>query len=68
MSIRLSYEYVKDKFEEAGYELLGTEYVNNGTKMLCKCGKGHLQYKTLKGVNQKQECIFCLGKDILLNK
>jgi len=32
MSIRLLYEYVKDKFEEAGYELLSTEYVNNGTK------------------------------------
>ena len=41
MSKKLTYEYVKSKFEEEGYELLSTKYVNNHSKLLCKCYRGH---------------------------
>lgn len=62
MSKKLTYEYVKSKFEEEGYELLSTEYVNNHSKLLCKCYRGHEQYKTFQSILKKQGCRFCQGK------
>lgn len=45
MGKKLTYEYVKSKFEEQGYSLLETSYSGSKTKMLCMCDKGH-QYLT----------------------
>ena len=41
-SNRNSYEYVKKTIEDAGFILLEKTYVNNITKMLLVCKKGHI--------------------------
>lgn len=39
--MKLSYEFVKKCFDENGFELLSTEYVNKNGQLLFKCPKGH---------------------------
>jgi len=39
---KLTYEFVKEQFEDDGYELLSKEYVNSGSKLSCRCSNGHL--------------------------
>jgi len=39
---RYSYEYISKSFENEGYKLLSTEYVNNKQKLDVLCNKGHL--------------------------
>jgi uncharacterized protein YkuJ len=41
MAKKLTYSYVKSKFEEEGYTLLSKEYKGNRIKMRCRCPKGH---------------------------
>lgn len=56
---RLSYETVKAKFNDRGYELISTEYVNSGTKLdyLCKVhGKQSISYDNLRGGYECPEC------------
>ena len=38
---KLTYEHVKEKFEERGYTLLSNEYKNNRSKLDCLCSAGH---------------------------
>ncbi len=41
MCKKLTYKFVKQSFEDSGYELLSNEYVNTSTKLNYKCTKGH---------------------------
>ena len=40
-TIKLTFEYVKEKFSERGWELLSTEYKNAHTLLDYVCDKGH---------------------------
>lgn len=41
MPKKLTYEFVKQSFEEEGYTLLSTTYINSTTKLKYKCPLGH---------------------------
>jgi 5-methylcytosine-specific restriction endonuclease McrA len=59
VATKLSYEEVKKVFEERGFTLLDTEYVNSETPMryICKCGKeGKMSYKNAKKGRSCAEC------------
>jgi hypothetical protein len=57
---RYSYEYVKSFIENENYELLSTEYKNNGSLLQIKCNKGHrfkMRFGNFK--NGGQRCPLC---------
>lgn len=59
--IKLTYEFVKSEFEEEGYELLSTEYVNNHTKLDYLCPDGHEHSITWNDWQQGYRCPYCYG-------
>ena len=61
MSKKLTYEYVKSKFEEEGYELLSTEYINSKNKLKYKCLNGHEHTITWDDFNSGYRCPYCYG-------
>lgn len=40
-TVQLKYEDVKHYFLNRGYSLLSSDYINNRTKLLCRCPEGH---------------------------
>lgn len=60
MSKKYTYEYVKSKFEERGYTLLETEYVNNRTKMKYICDNGHENYMRFNSFKKGNRCPNCV--------
>ena len=61
MPKKLTYEFVKSKFEEKGYTLLSKEYINNKTKLNCICPKGHTYYTTWDSWKGGHGCPLCSG-------
>jgi hypothetical protein len=61
---KLTYEFVKQKFEDRGYELLETEYVNCETKMHYRCPHHFDEELSIKYNNFQsgQGCPYCGGK------
>ncbi len=59
---KLTYEYVKSKFEKEGWELLSKNYINARTKLKCTCPNDHLHEKTWDGFLQGSRCDECKGK------
>lgn len=55
--------FCKDSFEKEGYVLLEDTYINNKTKMLCICPKGHA-YRTIwfNWNTTKSRCSVCSGR------
>jgi hypothetical protein len=63
MSKRLTYEFVKEYIEKEGYKLLSDSYVNNRTKILIECDKGH-QYSVLfNSFKAGHRCLTCYIKN-----
>jgi len=58
-NIRLSYEEVKEAFDNRGYTLLSTEYVNSNIKLDYKCPKGHLGAMKYNSFQQGKSCPIC---------
>ena len=58
-----SYNYVKDCFERKGYTLLSTEYINNRTKLLYICPRGHEHSITWHSFNNGCICRICYEED-----
>lgn len=58
---KLTYEFVKSKFEEEGYELLSTEYVNCYAKLEYICPKGHKHSTAWYKWVQDRRCPHCYG-------
>lgn len=52
------------KTNAIGYELLSTEYINNHTKLLFKCPKGHEFEMTWSNFQKGQRCSVCSGREI----
>lgn len=62
MTKKLTYEFVKQQFEERGYELLETEYVNANTKMAYICSRHRdkgVQYIKYGTLSQGSGCKYC---------
>jgi hypothetical protein len=60
MGKRLTYEFVKSKFEEEGYELLSGEYINSKTKLKYRCPKGHEHQIGFSEWKKGQRCPHCI--------
>jgi len=56
---RHSYNYIKEQFEKECYELLSDTYVNNKTKLLVRCPKGHEYKVRFDSFNQGKRCPLC---------
>ena len=59
---RLTYDEVKAVFEEAGYELLSTEYVRSTSKLAYRCPDGHEGSMTYSNFYQGKRCPVCAKK------
>ena len=46
--LKLTYEYVKNQFENEGYKMISKEYINANIKLEVRCPKGH-NWKTTYG-------------------
>ena len=62
MSKKLTYEFVKESFENEGYTLLSEEYINNKTKLNYKCPKEHEHSISWDNWNRGHRCPSCAGK------
>lgn len=51
---RLTIEYIRNRFEERGYTLLTTKYINNHMKLDYICDKGHKH--SISWINFKKGC------------
>ena len=56
---RLKYDDVKTYIESFGYKLLSTEYINNSSKLLVQCDKGHKYKVAYSNFQQGQRCPYC---------
>lgn len=71
LTVKFTYEYIKDVIEKAGCKLISENYVNTKTKLKiqCKCGEVfETSYeKFIRKVNPKQQCNDC-GKKLTADK
>ena len=62
---KITYDLVKQEFDERGYELISTEYVNNSTKLQYICpkhrNKGVLEI-TFANFTKGRGCPYCSGR------
>lgn len=58
-NIKHSYKYIKDSFEQFGYKLLSTEYINSLTKLKIQCDKGHNYTGTFANFQTGKRCPVC---------
>lgn len=58
---KLTYEFVKKKFENEGYELLSKEYVNVHHKLCYICPNGHFHSITWNNWKMGYRCAHCAG-------
>lgn len=56
---KLSYEFVKNVFNEKGYELLSDEYINNSQKLKVMCPKKHEFYISYNNFKRGRGCSYC---------
>ncbi len=62
MNKKHTYEYVKQSFENDGYELLSDEYTNAKTKLDYICSKGHEHNIRWYDWNNGHKCPSCAGQ------
>lgn len=62
MAKKLTYEFVKYKFDEEGYTLLSNKYINSRTKLNYRCPNGHFSSITWSNWKQGHRCLYCSGK------
>jgi hypothetical protein len=58
---KLTYEFVRNNFEENGYVLLSKEYRNSRTKLYYTCSKGHKHSIKWNDWKEKHRCPSCSG-------
>jgi len=61
---KLTYEFVKTKFEEEGYVLLSTTYVNAHAKLDMVCQNGHKIKLNWQKFKQGRRCKYCNGTNL----
>lgn len=57
--MRLTIEYISNKFSEAGYKLLETNYIGAKILMSYKCDKGHIHKIKWNNFQSGQRCYTC---------
>ena len=62
MSKKLTYEFVKEQFENYDYILSSTEYISAKTKLNYICPNGHTHSITWNNWQQGDRCPYCIGK------
>ena len=68
MAKKLKYEYVRKYIEGFGYVLLSKEYVNNNTKLLIQCPKGHEYSVCFGSFKNGRRCPLCAGNKKLTHE
>jgi len=63
---KLTYEYVKSFIESTGYTVLSDTYINNRTKLMVRCDKGHEYGVTFNNFKIGQRCSACAGNKKLV--
>lgn len=58
---RLSISIIKESFENDGFKLLTTKYVNNNQKLEYICPNGHINTMTWAGWKKGNRCAICAG-------
>jgi hypothetical protein len=58
-NVEVTLNIAKGLFEKAGYKLLSTEYINNRTKLLVSCTRGHVYETTYDNFQQDKKCWEC---------
>jgi hypothetical protein len=61
MPKKLTYEFVKEQFENEGYELLSKEYKNNKQKLEYICSNGHEHSISCGNWQKNYRCPYCYG-------
>lgn len=61
---KFSLDEVKKQFEEQGFELLDTNYVNNNIPVKCRCSCGNITKMPLATIKQGSNCYQCRSKKI----
>jgi hypothetical protein len=56
---KLTYEFVRDKFEKENYTLLSEEYIGNKAKLAYRCNKGHEHSIVWSDWQQGYRCSYC---------
>ncbi len=56
---KLTYDFVKEQFEEEGYTLLSKEYKNSKTKLFFTCPKGHEGSASWNSWQSGHRCAIC---------
>ncbi|KKN18201.1 hypothetical protein LCGC14_0958010 [marine sediment metagenome] len=59
MPQKLTYEFVKDYFENKGYELLSRVYIGSNSKLEYVCPEGHQHNITWRHFYSGQGCFYC---------
>jgi len=62
MSKRLTIEFVRKKFAERGYTLLGDTYINAHQKLEFKCNVGHIHTMSYANFKKGSRCMACFRK------
>ena len=62
MGKKLTYDFVKAKFEEEGYTLISDNYVNSKTTLECVCSNGHNYHTTFNSFDAGYRCGYCAGR------
>jgi hypothetical protein len=63
MPKKLTYEFVKEQFENEGYRLLSYEYISSGKKLDYRCPEGHNHSITWDGWKADHRCPYCYGNE-----
>ena len=57
--LKHSFDYIYNFIKLEGYELLSTEYKNNGEKLKIKCNKNHIFLMNFRDFQQGRRCPIC---------
>lgn len=63
MTKRLTLEFVKERFNERGYELLSDSYLNAHQKLDFRCDRGHERAMTYASLKSGSGCKLCSHED-----
>lgn len=58
-SVKYTIEQAAEAFKKEGYTLLSTEYINNNTKLIYRCDKGHEHSISYNSWQQGARCPYC---------
>lgn len=60
---KLTYEFVREQFEEEGYKLLSTNYINSDEYLFYLCPNNHKHKIRWYNWKSGKRCPFCLGQN-----